>query len=496
MPKSHLYHLLSRNERLKTRRHPVFEKNRLARIVLYFLYAYYAAMLLLLGVTLPLALKGGHVAAFRMVDAYMPFLLMLDFWCRFIFQETPAMQVKVYTLLPVRRSSLLHFYLLRSLLAAGNLFWGFFLVPFGMVAVLPVLGFGVFVGWLLGYWLLILANSLCYQFFRSLCLRNLLWTLVPIAVHAGVACLYFIPDHSLLSPSCVALMDGFATFRAYAYCLALLLIMVWYGVNYVLQKQIVYSDVANEGTTTANRTHRLSALERFGMVGEYMKLEIRLRMRNKNPRVNFLVGVSTMVVFALLQYFTDYYSGSFMTPFLCLYDYIILGAVTLVNIMCYEGNYMDGLMARRESILALLTAKYYFNALLLLVPFCILTPLMVAGKLSVWMNLSFLLFTLGCIYPMVFLMAAYNDSTLPLSGRLTSRRNSYAQQVMGLLVLFLPLGLERLALLTLGSPLAYVLLMTMGLVGLTTHRLWLKGIYDNFMAHRYVNMEGFRASKN
>ncbi len=510
MLRSHLYHLLSINERLKTRRHPLFERNRYARIVLYIIFAYYAAMLLLLGVTLPLALKGGHVASFRMVDAYMPFLLMLDFWCRFVFQETPAMQVKVYTLLPVSRSSLLHFYLLRSLRSAINLFWGFFLVPFGMMAVVPVLGFGAFVGWLLGYWLLILANSLCYQFFRSLCLKNLLWTLLPLLLHAGVACLYFIPDTSPLSLPCILLMDGFASFHVSSYCLVLLLIIIWYGANYVLQKRIIYSDVANEDSTTVNKTHNnprqgchglpiepdKSGWERkLGIVGEYIKMEIRLHTRNRNPRINFIVGLCSMVFFALLQYFTDWYSGSFQTPFFCLFSYIILGAVTLINIMCYEGNYIDGLMARRESILSLLTAKYYFNACLLLIPFSIQVPLMMIGKQSVWMNLGFLFFTLGCLYPAVFLLAVYNDNTLQLNGRLTTQRRSYTQQVLALIVLFIPLGLERLALLTLGSPWAYVLMIAMGLAGLATHRLWLGRIYASFMARRYANMEGFRASR-
>ncbi len=474
----------------------MFEKNRFARIFLYIFFGYYAAMLLLLGVTLPLALKGGHVASFRLVDAYFPFLLMLDFWCRFIFQETPAMQVKVYSLLPLSRSSLLHFYLLRSLRSVGNLFWGFFLVPFGLVAVVPVLGFWAFVGWLLGYWLLIVSNSLCYQFFRALCLKNLLWTLLPLFLHIGVVCLYFVPDTSMLRLPCVHLMDGFASFRAYAYALALLLIIIWYGVNYVVQKRIIYSDVANEGATTVNNTHRLTALERLGIVGEYLKLEIRLRTRNKNPRINFIVGLVSMAIFALLQYFTDWYSGSFQTPFFCLFSYIILGAVTLINIMCYEGNYMDGLMARRESILSLLTAKYYLNALLLLIPFTIQIPLMIVGKQSVWMNLGFMFFTLGCLYPAVFIMALYNDSTLRLNGFLTSQRSSATQQVMGLIMLFLPLGFERLALLCIGSPWAYVLLMVMGIVGIVTHRLWLRAIYSNFLSRRYANMEGFRASRN
>ena len=71
--------------------------------------------------------------------------------------------------------------------------------------------------------------------------------------------------------------------------------------------------------------------------------------------------------------------------------------MTLITIMCYEGNYIDGLMSRRESILQLLTAKYYFNVTLLLIPPIILLPLMIIGKMSVWMNIGYFFFTAGVL---------------------------------------------------------------------------------------------------
>jgi hypothetical protein len=79
--------------------------------------------------------------------------------------------------------------------------------------------------------------------------------------------------------------------------------------------------------------------------------------------MSFLVGLGLMIALSSIMYFSDVYDNSFMRSFICLYNYIILGMMTLVTIMCYEGNYIDGLMSRRESILQLLTAKYYFNVL-------------------------------------------------------------------------------------------------------------------------------------
>ena len=57
--------------------------------------------------------------------------------------------------------------------------------------------------------------------------------------------------------------------------------------------------------------------------------------------------------------------------------------------MSYEGNYIDGLMSRKESIYSLLRAKYILYSIALIIPFVLMIPGMVTGRVSV----------LGCILP-------------------------------------------------------------------------------------------------
>ena len=156
--------------------------------------------------------------------------------------------------------------------------------------------------------------------------------------------------------------------------------------------------------------------------------------------------------------------------------------MTLITILCYEGNYMDGLMSRRESIYELLRAKYYFNVLLLLVPIILLIPSIVIGKISIWMNLGYLLFTAGVLYPMIF--------------QLTGKQANTVQNVVSMLVLFLPIGFEKLMILLVGDPWGYIILMIIGIAGIATHQMWLRNIYRRFNARRYRNLEGFRLTKN
>jgi hypothetical protein len=153
-------------------------------------------------------------------------------------------------------------------------------------------------------------------------------------------------------------------------------------------------------------------------------------------------------------------------------------------------------MSRRESIYQLLRAKYYFNSFLLIIPPIFFTPLMAVGKLSVWMNLGYLFLTVGVLYPLLFQMAVYNKDTLPLNQKITGKQGNTTQQVVSIAILLLPIAIERLSVLILGDIWGYVFLIFLGSIGIATHKIWLKNIYRRFMARRYANMEGFRASRN
>lgn len=145
----------------------------------------------------------------------------------------------------------------------------------------------------------------------------------------------------------------------------------------------------------------------------------------------------------------------------------------------------------------LLRAKYVFNAFMTLLPAILLIPLMVSGKISVWMNIGYMLFTQGVVVPMLFQLAIYNNNTLPLNVKVTgSKQGNTMQQIVSVVSLFVPIGVENLGRLALGPTWGYLPMIVLGLAGIVTMPLWLRSTYRRMMARRYVNMEGFRATRN
>ena len=498
MSKYQLYKLLIKNERLRERRHPMFEKNRFVKFIFILTLLYYAAVLVFIGVTLAISLKGSYngVAAYHVLDGWLPAILMLDFWLRFILQETPANQAKPYTLMPIRRSFLMRMYLNRSALSIGNMFWGFMLIPFGLIAIAIPLGWIKFAGWLLGWWILCIANGFCYLFVRTLLVKHLAWITIPIIIHGAIIAAMYIPDNNWLDMPCTLLMDELANWKMVCFLAIIAVVALLYYSNYLLLSTMVYNEIGNKENVEVKKTAKMTFLNRYGRIGEYMKLEVRTKTRNKNVKIQFATGFGMMLMFCLMMFFTDAYSSGLGKSYVCLYNYIILGVITLGSIMCHEGNYIDGLMSRRESIYDLLRAKYYFNSLLLVIPPILFIPLMIKGELSVWMNLGYLFFTIGVLYPFLFQMAVYNKDTLPLNKKITGKQNSVMQKMVTLAIFLVPVGIERLSIKLLGEQWGYLTMICLGAIGFATHKIWLRNIYKRFMVRRYVNMEGYRATRN
>lgn len=494
---SSTYTLLSRLDTLRLRRHPMYYRNRFVKVLMYFLVIYYAALLLFLGVVLPGALRDEATctAAFHSLDAWAFVLLIIDFYCRFMLQDTPAHQAKPFALLPVKRRTLMHIYLVHALKSWGNLFWLFFLVPFALISVRPTLGWSGFALWLLAYQCMFWANALAYLLARAALMRHFAYLLVPLVLHA--AFLFAATTSSVIPHAFTLYIYGMAEGHVWGFALLAAVLAALYYLNVRVQGSIVYDDVAHKEETAVKIRHasRMKFLESFGTLGEYLKLEVRLRLRNKQVRMQMLVLFSMTLLLAALMYFTPVYDGTFMTSFICLYNYVDLPLASLLTVMCYEGNYIDALMSRRESILDLLRAKFYFNALLLLLPLLITTPLMCIGKIGVWMNFAYLSFTLGLVFPLCFQMAVYNKETLPLTGRLTRKQGTAAQNIMSGILLFAPIGIVQLATLLLGDPTGYIILTALGLIGFALHPLWLRNVYHRMVQRRYINMEGFRTSR-
>lgn len=489
---------LRRHGKLAEKRHPMYEKSKFGKFWMYFMSVFWAGYLIFFGTTFAFAFDGGAKEAYHVMNSGLIFILALDFLLRLPFLKTPTQEVKPYLLLPIKRSRLIDFLLLRSGLNSFNLLWLFLFVPFAIITVTKFYGIGGVLTYCIGIWLLIVFNNYWYLLCRTLMDERIWWVLLPIAVYGGIAAALFIPDNSPLFGFFIDLGEGFITGNILTFICVLVAITLMWFINRSIMQKLVYNELnKTEDTTVQVKTvSEYKFLDRYGEIGEYIRLELKLLLRNKVCRKSLYSVTAIVLIFSLTISFSDIYDGG-SRDFFVLYNYIIFGILFLSPLMSYEGNYIDGLMSRKESIYSLLRAKYILYSIALIIPFVLMIPGMVTGRVSVLGCIAWIVFVPGAVYFCLFQLAVYNNKTLDLNAKMTGRQNvgTGLQNLISGAAFGVPLLLFFALNATVGKEITPWILLVIGILFIATSRWWLRNVYHRFMKRRYKNMEGFHDSR-
>ena len=491
MNKLQLYKLLRKNTNLSYRRSPVFEQNKWAKVLIYFGGAFFALYLILYGVIIAMTADG---EAGRIISV-MPIIMVIDFLLRFIFQTTPGMMVKPYILQPISRYTAIECFLISSHLSGYNFLWLAMFLPYSYVNLLAGAGFWPTLAELVGALLLIMLNSQIYLFFRTLINRKIIWWLAAIAF-------YLIPFIPLLldfnNKTFGKLIDTYAEIGRSWYLIPVILILLTalFYVNRHFQFKYVYEEISKKGERALKHVSQFSFFNRFGLIGEYMKIELKSNIRNKTMKSRCIMSLVLIVVMSSLVAYTPMYDNAIMINFWCIYCFAIYSVTTLIKIMGQEGNYIDLLMMHRENIISLLRAKFWFYSAILLIPFIIMLPAVFTGKFTILMLLAYMSITAGLLHFVIFQLAVYNKQTLPLQQKMTAKGNfeNGMQLVIEMIALFGPGAIAALGFLLVGETGTYLFMIALGLCFIVAHPLWIRNIYTRMMRRRYENLEGFHTT--
>ena len=498
MNKIQLFFLLRKNTKLSEKRNPMFEANQYGKFFTYMGVSILAIEFIALGTFLGwIAAKEGEP---EVLLYGMPFILLLDFGMRFISQQTPMMLVKPYLLTPISKYAAIDCFLVNQVLDLGNLFWMVMFLPYVFIVWCGCLTGWAAIGMLLLLHLMVVVNSQWYLLVRTLVNQSIWWWALPIVFYGAMILPFFVLPDAVADKVFDFIGDKILApyaFSWWSFLLFAILFVVLFAINRHLQMNLVYDEIGKKEKTKLKHVSEFKALERFGQIGEYLKLEIKSTMRNKAIRSRFIQGVCFITFFSLMIAFTSVYNSSFERNFWCLYAFVFFGAVNLTKVMCPEGNYIDLLMVHKENILTLLRAKYYYYCAILLLPFIFTLIPVFTGKFSILMVLAYLFTATGPIYFLLFQMAVYNKTSLPLNEKITGKNQmeNKWQAIVSLVTMFVPVIEVLLLQAIFNETTAYWILLVIGLVFTLTESYWLRNIYSRMMQRRYDNLEGFHATR-
>lgn len=498
MNKLQLFFLLRKKSKLSAKRHPMFEANQYGKLIGYLVFGFLAIEFIALGTFFGWLAAKERVP--EMIFFLMLFLLVFDFSGRFATQQTPLMLVKPYLLTPISKYAAIDCFLISQLLDLGNLVWMTVFIPYAFIVWCGGLTGWATIGMLCLLHLMILVNSQWYLLVRTLVNQSLLWWALPVVVYGSIILpMIFLPEaisDKIFDFIGVQVIEPYAL-SWWAFVVLAALFILLFSINRRLQMRLVYDEISKQEKTKLKHVSEFTALNRFGQIGEYLKLEIKSTMRNKAIRSRFIQGLCFITFFSLAIAFGDIYQGTFSRNFLCLYAFVFFGAVNLTKVMCPEGNYIDLLMVHEENILKLLRAKYYYYCGILLLPIILQLPPVIMGQFSILMLLAYFFTATGPVYCMLFQLAIINKDTLPLNDKITGKNQmeNKWQGILSMAAMLVPIVLVYLFEAIFDSITAYWILIVIGLVFTLTEPYWMRNIYQRMMHRRYQNLEGFHTTR-
>lgn len=491
---------LRHHSKLSLKRHPMREANKFSKFMMGFGVVSMAAYLIFFGVLFGTTFSGSdNLEPYYIMNRGLLIVFLIDFKLRFFYQKLPGQEITPYMTLPIKRKSIIDCLLLRSGLGIQNMIWLFMFVPFSLIAVVPNHGLWGVITYSLGILMLSVFNNYWYILCRTLIKEHFLWVFLPLAVYGGLAVLEFVPDGNMVSYATMVFGQGLLAGWWWSFIVLITGILGLFLLVRRIIGQIIFSqsNISAKPEKEVTKVSKYEFLEKYGQVGQYMQLEFKLILRNKATKGLLHMSFGFLVVFTLVSAFTTIYDGN-MSYFIMVYNLSIVALFLCQNIMNFEGNYIDCLMTRRESILSLLQAKYYLYALATVIPWVFMQILVFQDKQPFFKLLSIAIFCAGSLFFFMFQLAVYNKTTIPLNKKIARNSgggNNMIQTITTMCSTFVPMILIGVLYTFAPEYLVNWILSLTGIAFIATSPYWLRNVYKRFMVKRYINMEGFRDSR-
>ncbi|GHT49854.1 hypothetical protein AGMMS49982_04080 [Bacteroidia bacterium] len=479
----------------------MFELNMGVRIFMYISFGFLALEFLSLGFFLDILLLeiGTYTYAIDVFNSIVLYLFVVDFVVKFFGKTNQSMQIAPYLTLPIKRNRLYNFLLCKEFSSFWNLFWLFSIVPFALKSITPYFGFGTAILYILFFYLLCVGVSLLVNLINNLLNRSFWFYLLPL-VPIGVLCVVLFATSIPLGDYMQQAGDLVLNDNPLLWLGLLLSLAVLWIVNRTQMQATVYKDLQGEKIDKASSFSSVAFLDRFGAIGDFMNLEIKLTLRSKRLKQTPLGCLFLLVYVFVILYVDMFYAmrtglGSYNMYFTVIMAIGMLGITRGQLIFTMESSFFDGLMSRKVSMYEVLKSKYLlYSAYSLLVALLLLIPVW-HGKLSLLVLVSLFFYTVGPIYFMSFQNAVYNKNYLDLFDKGTQnwKGQSGNTVVLSMVTMFVPAILIAIINGIFGETATCVFMLIVGMGFTFTSKYWLRNIYKRFEKRKYINMEGFRS---
>lgn len=417
-----------------------------------------------------------------------------EFVMRYLLQNLPVLDIQPYLHLPIKKSGMMHFLLIRSLFHLMNFMVLLLFAPFAFQVIGPAYGNGIAWVWLLSLWGL----SFCMHFLILLFKKKLddnIWgilVLIVVILFFGAADYFQWFKLSLVSAAI------FHSIIANPAIIAVPFIFIFglYSLNFTFFLKSTYpEEFSLKRNVSLNYRQDFSFLKNFGLVGEMINVEIKLILRNKRTR-NILFLSAFFLLYGLIFYGNEKYQNEM--PGILLFVGIFVTGIFMINygqlLFSWQGGHYDFILTRPVSIRQYVESKYWLLSFVTVICFILSVPYVYFGWQILLMHLAMMLFNLGINVFVILNIAMWSPQKVDLkkSAAFNYEGVGAAQWLMSIPILLGPY-LFYTPFSLFGYPdLGIVAVGVAGFTGFVMRNKMLTLTTERLMRRKYSIAEGFR----
>lgn len=469
-----------------------FAANLVIKILMAFAAIYFMVIFIGAGIAVFFLLKEeAHVEPLATVNRFLIYYLVGDLVIRYFFQKMPVTNIKPLLNLPIKRSTIVHFSLGKTIISFFNILHAFFFIPFTVVLLSQGYGFHA-VLWALGVMGMIYFNN-----FINILINNknvVFYPLLVIVVGLGAAQYYQYFDVTTYTQP---FFHGMYT-TVYLFLIPVLLAATTYYFSFDYFKKHLNLDTGLAKKSEEARTENLTWLNQFGTLGTFLKNDIKLLKRNKRSRTT--VFMSILFIFYGLLFYTDAIEVYKSPAFQVFAGIFVTGGFLFTFgqfIPSWDSAYYQLMMSQNIQYREYISAKWW---------------LMVIGTVISTILASFYWFFFGWqIYLLIVVGAIYNIGVnshlvmlggafiktpidLTMANKAFGDKQAFNAKTMLLLIpkLLVPMGLYALGFYLHSANLGYILVALAGFLGFAFRNAVFAKIEKVYKTEKYATIAAYK----
>ena len=488
-----LRHLFSHQWK-DTFRSPVLTQSIVQTIILGLIALYFAASLLAIGYYFDkiIAEQFPGASVISKFNGLMLFYFLADLFMRFFFQRFPALHIRPYLHLPIKKSKLVHYLLIKSIPSFFSILPLFMIIPFFTKVILVEYSMVTAAAWLALMIIFILLNNfIAFYLSKSLGSKPF----VAFAILSIIGIIFYLEMQGILTLSdhFSQLADQFIQ-QPFLLLIPLAFGIAMYFIVFRLLKSHAYLDQIDSGRGVEEvKTLEFGLASRFGKVGEEIELELKLIWRSARART--FVYISLAFLFYPLILMNGDEAPSI--PLEIIIGLILTGAFMLNYaqlLLSWHSPHFDFILTQNISIRDFFMSRYYLLALTNLIFFVLSLPyLLVIPELGL-VNIAMFFYNTGIVIYIYMYFSNFNSKRIDptKSGLFNMEGFGGAHYLVMIPIMLIPM-LIYYAFKLIGYPMGGIwFLAALGLAGILFREYIIDVIVAHFKSRKHMIAADFR----